>query len=534
MPAVRMSCDLSGHGEYFLFPCLLYRTFHSIMIRHSDDLFQLIRSLSKSEKRYFKLSVSPYGGEKKYILLFDAIDAQKDYDEEYLRERFRDEKFIRQFNVAKRYLYELILKALRNYHAESGGRARIRAMMRNMEILHEKGLSRQARKMYDRAMEMSMEQEDFQTRIELIEWWERLEPEISRTKQGLDRLYGELFDVFDSFRELIGHAMISRRIALPVHSDHPRTPDELDELEQSLAMLNHMPVPVRSVRAEILRCWSLATYHFGRGEYLAALEQTVHQVELFKAHPALRITLSRRYIGALNNKLILHKYLKQEDEYYVTMEKLRSEGRLLLKDNRLGSRRTHAELFAIIYLSLLTMSIARTDYSTYHELTDEIDRGLLIHSNWIDSAYLIKLYYNLALLSFDVGEYRRALEYNLAVLEFPEPQFSRQTYNGARLLSLIIHYELGNLDLLEYLIKSTYRYFRSRQIMYRFETIVLEFFRRILRSSDRADLLITFNWLQEQFLPLRYDPQEQNMFRLFNFVYWIEEKIAELKGRESA
>lgn len=79
------------------------------MIRHSDDLFQLIRSLSKSEKRHFKLSVSPYGGEKKYLLLFDAIDAQKDYDETELRERFRDEKFIRQFNVAKRFGRETVV-----------------------------------------------------------------------------------------------------------------------------------------------------------------------------------------------------------------------------------------------------------------------------------------------------------------------------------------------------------------------------------------------------------------------------------------
>ena len=45
----------------------------------SNKLFNLINSLSGSEKRYFKLFVNKNqtGKDNKYILLFDAVDAQK-------------------------------------------------------------------------------------------------------------------------------------------------------------------------------------------------------------------------------------------------------------------------------------------------------------------------------------------------------------------------------------------------------------------------------------------------------------------------
>ena len=49
----------------------------------SDDLFYLIKSLTKSEKRSFKLfaSTTEVGKKSIYIDVFDAIEKQKKYDE---------------------------------------------------------------------------------------------------------------------------------------------------------------------------------------------------------------------------------------------------------------------------------------------------------------------------------------------------------------------------------------------------------------------------------------------------------------------
>ncbi|MDQ3021512.1 MAG: hypothetical protein M3R36_13225 [Bacteroidota bacterium] len=81
----------------------------------TDDLFQLIKSLTQSEKRFFKVYASLHhikGDENKYFKLFNAIDKQKIYDEELIRKQFGNEKFLKQLFVVKNYLYHTILKSL--------------------------------------------------------------------------------------------------------------------------------------------------------------------------------------------------------------------------------------------------------------------------------------------------------------------------------------------------------------------------------------------------------------------------------------
>jgi hypothetical protein len=115
------------------------------MARQTNDLFTLIRSLSESEKRHFKLQASLYKGEKVYLRLFDAIAAQEGYDEEAIREKFAGEKFTRQLHVAMNYLRRLIMKSLVAYHAESDIGSRIDRYLRMTELLHGRRLFDQAR-----------------------------------------------------------------------------------------------------------------------------------------------------------------------------------------------------------------------------------------------------------------------------------------------------------------------------------------------------------------------------------------------------
>ena len=52
---------------------------------HSEHLYALIKSLSKSEKRYFKIKYkSDQGSDSKYLRLFDEIDKAQEFDEKEL------------------------------------------------------------------------------------------------------------------------------------------------------------------------------------------------------------------------------------------------------------------------------------------------------------------------------------------------------------------------------------------------------------------------------------------------------------------
>src|SRR5688572_15097042 len=99
------------------------------------SLFSLVKSLSKTEKRYFRIFAGMSGRDVNYLQLFDVIERQEQYDEEAVRAKFKGEKFVNQLHVAKIYLTELIMKALRNYHAGSSIEFTILDLLKDAELL---------------------------------------------------------------------------------------------------------------------------------------------------------------------------------------------------------------------------------------------------------------------------------------------------------------------------------------------------------------------------------------------------------------
>ena len=117
-------------------------------MKPSTELFNLIKSLSKSEKRFFKLSSSLQSGEKNYLKIFDYIEKQKDYDEEKLKDYFKKDTFIKHLPSEKNHLYKLILKSLRSYYSEQDINSIIKQEIKNVEILHKKALYKECKKIY--------------------------------------------------------------------------------------------------------------------------------------------------------------------------------------------------------------------------------------------------------------------------------------------------------------------------------------------------------------------------------------------------
>ena len=82
--------------------------------RSTDILFQLIKSLEKSEKRHFKLYIkrSSANDDLKIIRLFDALDKQDIYDEKSLLKKLQGTEKRQLYNL-KTHLYKQIMVKLR-------------------------------------------------------------------------------------------------------------------------------------------------------------------------------------------------------------------------------------------------------------------------------------------------------------------------------------------------------------------------------------------------------------------------------------
>ena len=66
-------------------------------MKKNEHLFYLIKSLSKAEKRHFKIFTDSEDKNKNYILLFDEIDKQIIYDEKIIKKKFWNATFVKQF-----------------------------------------------------------------------------------------------------------------------------------------------------------------------------------------------------------------------------------------------------------------------------------------------------------------------------------------------------------------------------------------------------------------------------------------------------
>ena len=123
----------------------------------SEQLFNLIKALSKGEKRFFKLYVSRLGniGDKKFIILFDAIEKQKVYNEIKILER---EKSInpKQLPNLKTHLYFQLLKTLRLVNSNSLRSIKVLELIDYSRLLYSKCLYKECVKMIDKAKRMAV------------------------------------------------------------------------------------------------------------------------------------------------------------------------------------------------------------------------------------------------------------------------------------------------------------------------------------------------------------------------------------------
>src|SRR3984893_17877495 len=162
--------------------------------RSSDALFQLIKSLEKSEKRNFKLYVKRNSGieDLKIIQLFDALDKMAEYDEIQLLKKNKGIKK-RQLSNAKAHLYRQILSSLRLIKNENNIDIQLHEQLDHARILYNKGLYLQRLKMPDRTKANTKAHNQVTFLLQVLFFEKKIEPlHITRSMQDrADRLVSE-------------------------------------------------------------------------------------------------------------------------------------------------------------------------------------------------------------------------------------------------------------------------------------------------------------------------------------------------------
>jgi tetratricopeptide (TPR) repeat protein len=153
----------------------------------------------------------------------------------------------------------------------------------------------------------------------------------------------------------------------------------------------------------------------------------------------------------------------------------------------LGNSNDNIRIQTVVYLKLTARINKHFLEGTFTEdlqLVPEIEKHLDEYKLHLDRHRVLVFYYKIACLYFGSGDNEKAIDYLNKIINWKvDLRTDLQCY--ARLLHLIAHYELGNDNLLEYLIKSVYRFMAKMKNLSIVEEEILKFIRKSFNLSPK-------------------------------------------------
>lgn len=164
-------------------------------------------------------------------------------------------------------------------------------------------------------------------------------------------------------------------------------------------------------------------------------------------------------------------------------------------------------------------------YNEAFEIIDRIEERLENAPGRINKEQELLFISTIALVCFGAGRYKESLHWLNRVLNDNEANLRQDIYSYARIFNLVVHYELGNFELLEYVIKSTSRYLNKRQRDFELELTILNFMKRLARKTGGHSQERIFREFQTALNRHFQNGTDQIMLEYFNFPAWVESKL---------
>jgi hypothetical protein len=494
-------------------------------MKPSNELFDLISTLTKSEKRFFKLQSSLQSGDKNYIRLFDLIEKMTSYDEDSVKKTFKGEKFINHLPSEKNHLYKLILKSLRGYYSETSISSSLTQEIKNIEILYHKGLFDECHKFLERAKKIAVKYEKFYYLFELISWEKTLLEEAFENGQfvNLDALIEEEQEVLAKLQNLtLYHALYSKINSVFRSGGYSRTAENariIDEIE------NHPLIKGKNTalsnRAATICYYTQGFCCIANGKPEMALEKYLRVKQILDEQPELRSDLSKRYIRTLSQIAQCHLELKHfdaADAAIALLEALQGQDGFETPD-------AEERIFAEVALNKLKSYILSARFTQGVQALTPVAEELKLKESKLQKEIALRLYYYMAYLHFGAGQHNKALHWLNRVNNDNENDLRQDLYGYARLFNIVIHYELGNGDLLEYAIKSTSRFLQKRMRDFNAEKLILDQFKKLIRAAGAtavSEQLIEFRSKLDDLLS---SEDSHVLIKYFDFPVWLDAKI---------
>ncbi|MCC7430722.1 hypothetical protein IT568_07760 [bacterium] len=491
-------------------------------MKSTDNLFQLIKALNKTEKRYFKVVTSKE--ESFYTKLFDEIDRQTEYDEKKLIKKLKSENSVRNLSIAKSRLYELILKSLDVFHSELSVEKEIRRNLGYIEILFHKELFEQAKKLLLKTKKIARfyEKEIELLKILTLEGLLNKEADfrLFKTQEELLEHYENLFSSLDKLRNITDLNFIYDGFSLAVETGNSENYFKIsDEIVANPILSDEKNAKSFQEKSAFHNIWMLY-YHFQK-DYEKSLETNLKLANLFEANPQQIRENVKSYNNILTNTALSYFTTKNFVQMKKTIEKLK-----ITEANFQISEKNKIKNFNLILGIELAMFLTSGDFEEGYDFVKKAEKQLEEFSPKIPKKQLMHFWVSIAHTCFVSGDNSLALKYYNKILNDEETEIKQNIRRVAKIMILFVHFELGNESLFESLVRSTYYFLEKRKEMADFEKCVLRFFgNKFPKLTDEEELKLSFTELKNELEIVVENEKDFVSDFYIDLVFWLESKI---------
>ena len=493
--------------------------------RFTDTLLQLIHTLEKSEKRHFKLYIKRSSGkqELKIISLFDALDKMPVYDEKLLLKKLAGVTKS-QLNNLKTHLYKQLLASLRLLKTSENTDLQLSEQLDHARLLYNKGLKLQSLKILEKAKELAKVNSKYNYLAQVISLEKKIETlhitrsTLEKTEQ-LTKEASEISHHIDSVVKLSNLALLLYRWYVKNgHARHEKDQKEIQEFfEQQLPdEVNNITDFYELMYLYQSYCW----YGFIRQDFLMYYRYSQKWIDLFEEQPEMKGVETGHYIKGVHNLLNAHFVLRNFSKFETTLEKFKAFAKTPVA-NQHDNFRTHISIY--INSARINQHLMQGTFKEGLSLIPEIEEKLNEYALYVDRHRILVFNYKIAMLYFGAGQYATAIDYLLRITNGPlDLRNDLQCY--ARLLHLMSHYELGNDEIIESLIKSVYRFMAKMKNLTVVEEEMFRFLRHSFNVSPRTlkpELEKFYNNIKH----LEKNPYETRSFTYLDIISWVESKL---------
>ncbi len=487
----------------------------------SSFLFDLVKTLTKSEKRYLK--VQSGSGEKDYLQLLDALLAQKTFNEEKLITDNKGANFLKHLAVNKRYLYELLLKSLTNF-GKKKLEDQISEKITATNVLIEKGLYLAAFRELKKGKKIAEAYEFYPQQIILCSIEKQLLTQRQfkmQEEQALQQIFETEVNCLKQLQNTNEYWYLFQKVAqFQIRYQKIQNPEQQKQAETlTQSPKFHNLSLATNFKSKFYFYQANATYQFMMGNVEKAYEINSQFLDMMEAAPHFLRLYGERYLATLNNMLIDSLIIGKYDILEAGIHRLEMT---LERPEFKSIKNIEARVFRQRYLLLINWSLSQQDFEKALEWIPKIEEGLAQFGNKIAKHNRITFYYLVAYLLFQNGKFDQALKWNNLLLNDPKENVVKEIFYFARILNLLLHFELNNYTLLESLLQSTPKYLKPRRAIYATEKALFRFLKKLLNCVDKKEKNKLIKDFKQEILVLFELPAEKRVFSYLDLRLWVK------------